>query len=209
MQLEFGINSLKRIVSVAKKIKSYLFFLRHVPICVKFKKVGIYTHIDKRYVSIVGAEYIEIGNGCNINANLRIEAISKYKDKCYRPTIIIEDNVYINQNFHCTCASSIIIGKGTSITANCGIFDIIHPYKDIYSNPRENEINTLPIRIGKNCLIGMNSVILPGVILGDHVVVGANSTVTSGIYPSNCVLCGSPAKMIKMFDSNSKEWISL
>lgn len=126
---------------------------------------------------------------------------------CYRPTIIIEDNVYINQNFHCT--SSIIIGKGTSITANCGIFDIIHPYKDILSNPRENEIKTSPIHIGENCLIGMNSIILPCVILGDHVVVGANSTVTSGTYPSNCVLCGSPAKMIKMFDGNSKEWISL
>lgn len=55
----------------------------------------------------------------------------------------------------------------------------------------------------------MNSVILPGVILGDHVVVGANSTVTSGTYPSNCVLCGSPAKIKKIFDNNSKEWISL
>lgn len=82
MRLEFGINNLRIIVNIAKKIKIYLFFLRHVPIWVRFKKVGIYTHIDKRYVSIVGAEYIEIGNGCNINANLRIEAISKYKDKC-------------------------------------------------------------------------------------------------------------------------------
>ena len=121
-------------------------------------------------------------------------------------SIVIENNVCINQNFHCTCASKITIGKGTSITANCGIFDINHPYKNIDINPRLSKIETKPIVIGDDCLIGMNSIILPGVELGNHVIVGANSTVLSGKYPSNCVLAGSPAKIIKLYNSKTKIW---
>ena len=64
----------------------------------------------------------------------------------FNPAIIIGDNVVINQNFHCTCANSIIIGDGTSITANCGVFDIIHPYDNITINPRDAEIKSVPIK---------------------------------------------------------------
>lgn len=192
-------------IKILKKTKCLLIYFLYVPHLKNFKHVGIYTRIDRRYISIVGAEHIQIGNHCSIGAHLRIEAISEYIGH-YNPTLIIEDNVVINQNFHCTCASFIKIGKGTSITANCGVFDIIHPYDNIYNNPREEEIQTCPIIIGENCLIGMNSVILPGVTFGNHVVVGANSTVKKGIYPSNCVLAGSPAKIVKIFDVQNNCW---
>ena len=69
-------------------------------------------------------------------------------------------------------------------------------------------IQTKPVIIGRDCIIGMNSVILPGTQLGNHCVVGANSTV-SGIFPDNCVIVGSPAKVVKQFDLNSKTWIKV
>lgn len=62
------------------------------------------------------------------------------------------------------------------------------------------------IKIGKNCLIGMNSVILPGAILGDHVIVGANSTLRAGFYPSYTVVAGSPACIVKRYDFKDKIW---
>ena len=67
---------------------------------------------------------------------------------------------------------------------------------------------TKPVHIGKDCLIGMNSVILPGTRLGNHCVVGANSTVC-GDYPDYCVIAGSPAKIIKKYDFDKKSWIKL
>lgn len=150
---------------------------------------------------------MEIGDNCLFGNNLRIEAITGWLDgNNFNPLIVIGDNVVINQNFHCTCASLIKIGEGTSVTANCGIFDIIHPYEDVDVNPREATIETKPIEIGKNCLIGMNSVILPGTRLGNHCVVGANSTV-SGIYPDNCVIVGSPARIVKKYDLKQNKWI--
>ena len=43
--------------------------------------------------------------------------------------------------------------------------------------------------------IGAESVVLPGVTIGDDVIIGANSTVTHDI-PANSVAVGSPARVI-------------
>ncbi|WP_035337069.1 acyltransferase [Dokdonia sp. PRO95] len=51
-------------------------------------------------------------------------------------------------------------------------------------------------RIGSNCIIGIKSIILPGVVLGNHVVVGAGAIVTKSV-PSNSVVVGNPARIIK------------
>lgn len=52
------------------------------------------------------------------------------------------------------------------------------------------------VKIGKRCWIGANTIILPGVIIGDNVVIGAGSVVTKDI-PSNVIAVGSPARIIK------------
>lgn len=51
-------------------------------------------------------------------------------------------------------------------------------------------------KIGKNCFIGMNSIILMGTSLGDNCIVGAGSVV-SGKFPDNVVIAGNPARIIK------------
>lgn len=50
--------------------------------------------------------------------------------------------------------------------------------------------------IGKNCVIGVRSIILPGVSIGDHCVVAAGAVVTKSS-PPNSVLAGNPARVIK------------
>lgn len=51
-------------------------------------------------------------------------------------------------------------------------------------------------RIGRNCFIGVRSLILPGVTIGDECCIGAGSVVTKDI-PSHSVAVGCPAKVIK------------
>lgn len=48
----------------------------------------------------------------------------------------------------------------------------------------------------KGCRIGTNSVILPGIIIGENATVGANSFVNTNI-PSNEIWVGSPAKKLR------------
>lgn len=51
-------------------------------------------------------------------------------------------------------------------------------------------------KIGKRCFIGMNSIILPGITIGDHAIVGAGAVVTKNV-PANTIVAGNPAKTIK------------
>jgi acetyltransferase-like isoleucine patch superfamily enzyme len=50
--------------------------------------------------------------------------------------------------------------------------------------------------IGKNSFIGGDTIILPGIRIGDNVVVGAGSVVTKDI-PDNCIVAGNPAQRIR------------
>lgn len=50
--------------------------------------------------------------------------------------------------------------------------------------------------IGRDCVIGINSIIMPGVHIGDEVIIGGGSVVTKDI-PSHSVAAGNPAKVIK------------
>ena len=55
---------------------------------------------------------------------------------------------------------------------------------------------SLNTTVGERCFIGINAIILPGVTIGDEVIVGAGSVVTKDV-PSNCIVAGNPAKVIR------------
>ena len=58
---------------------------------------------------------------------------------------------------------------------------------------------TKPIIIGNKVYIGEETLILPGVHIGDNVVIGARSVVTRDI-PDNSVAAGVPCRVIKTAD---------
>lgn len=86
----------------------------------------------------------------------------------------------------------IVIGKGTYIAPNVGLITSNHSISnlDLHDEPR-------PIVLGEKCWIGMNSVILPGVTLGDGTIVGAGSVVTKSFPEGNCVIVGNPARILR------------
>ena len=51
------------------------------------------------------------------------------------------------------------------------------------------------IKIGNNCFIGVESIILKNVTIGNNCIVGAGAIVTKSI-PDNCVVAGVPAKVV-------------
>jgi phenylacetic acid degradation protein len=61
--------------------------------------------------------------------------------------------------------------------------------------------------IGKNCLVGMNAVIMDNVKLGDESIVGALSFIkTDELVPSRSVVAGNPAKIIKQVSDEMLGW---
>lgn len=87
---------------------------------------------------------------------------------------------------------NITIDRGTYIAQNVGIITANHNLQNL---DRHEEAK--PVLIGEKCWIGMNSVILPGVILGPHTVVGAGSVVTKSFVDGYCIVAGNPAKIIR------------
>lgn len=62
-------------------------------------------------------------------------------------------------------------------------------------------------QIGKNCLVGMNAVIMDNVELGDECIVGALSFVKADEkIPSRSLLAGNPAKIIKQVSDEMIAW---
>lgn len=84
------------------------------------------------------------------------------------------------------------IGKGTYIGPNVGLITSNHDIENL-----DKHESPEAICLGKKCWIGMNSVILPGVILGDHTIVGAGAVVTKSFVEGHCVVAGNPAKKIR------------
>lgn len=128
-----------------------------------------------------------------------------------------KENIYIEPSFRCDYGKNIHVGEYFYANFNCVILDVaeviigdncmLAPNVAIYTathpiDPTERNSGVeyaKKIVIGDNCWIGGNSVICPGVTLGDNVVVGAGAVVTKS-FGDNVVIAGNPAKVIKTID---------
>lgn len=99
------------------------------------------------------------------------------------------------QNFD----GKIKIGLNTFIAPNVGIITANHNIYNLNEHNKSRDVN-----IGNNCWIGMNSTILPGVILGNNTIVGAGSVVTKSFEDGYCVIAGNPAKVVKKLINNQE-----
>lgn len=102
---------------------------------------------------------------------------------------------FLNTNSTLNCFNYIEIGKGCSISDNVSIQD-----SDNHNIDGNMLGSTAPIVIKDRVWIGKNVTILKGVTIGEGAVVGAGSVVTKDV-PSNSVVAGNPAKVIKEITS--------
>ena len=155
-----------------------------------------------------GAE-ISIGNGVRIKSSFLSNLVGLYS----RSIIVTrKSGAYIHIGNHVGLSGATIyarrgieIGDYTDVGGNVKILDNdFHPidYKTrnkltLQKHGGDSDmIPSRPIKIGKNCFLGVNSIILKGTEIGNNCVVGAGSVV-SGVFPSDCVIAGNPARIIK------------
>lgn len=108
--------------------------------------------------------------------------------------VFVGDNVRIDSGH----ADLIYVGDHAHITGGCRL--LCHQ-RDLRDYRVGDDAAKLPYRlgeihIGKGVMIGMESLIMPGVTIGDGAIVGAYSLVTKDI-PAWTIATGRPAKPIK------------
>jgi len=104
------------------------------------------------------------------------------------------NNVYCNFGVTMVDDTHIYVGDNTAFGPNVTVATAAHPL-DSAQRLQQLQYNK-PVHIGKNCWIGANVVILPGVSIGDNSVIGAGSVVTKDI-PSDVVAVGNPCRITK------------
>lgn len=120
-------------------------------------------------------ETVQIGNPDNIEFDID-ELANFWSVGCYYQAL----------------GAKLIIGKGTIIAPGVGLITANHDLNDLWK-----PVCGKDVVLGEYCWIGMNAVILPGVVLGDHTVVGAGAVVTKSFPEGYCILAGNPARKIK------------
>jgi acetyltransferase-like isoleucine patch superfamily enzyme len=108
--------------------------------------------------------------------------------------IIIGDNVSTNNNIFLCAANHIEIGEDTLIGQYVTIMD--HEAHGIEPNKRKELGEIGKVIIKKNVWIGNNVLILKNTEIGQNTIVAAGAVV-SGIFPSNVIIGGVPAKIIR------------
>ena len=112
----------------------------------------------------------------------------------YGENIEVGENFYVNYGVVILDVCKVTIGRNCLIAPQAGIYTACHPL-DEATRISGLELGK-PVTIGDNCWIGGSAVINPGVTLGDNVVVGSGAVVTKS-FPSNVVIAGNPARIIK------------
>jgi maltose O-acetyltransferase len=94
------------------------------------------------------------------------------------------------------CPSLIEIGDNVNLTRGAMILCTDVSQQQPYFRKYFKGNGTGKVRIGSRVFIGANSIILPGITIGDDVIIGALSVVTKDI-PSKSIVAGNPAKLIR------------
>lgn len=109
--------------------------------------------------------------------------------------ISIGDKTSISNDVCIRALNKIEIGKkcliGDRVTIYDSDFHEIDPH-----NRRRSPGKILPVKIGDNVWIGSQSMIMKGVTVGENSIIAAGSVVTKNV-PSNCIVGGNPARIIR------------
>ena len=131
------------------------------------------------------------------------------------PLAAVTGNVIIGKNCYIGPGAAIrgdwgeiILEDGVNVQENCTVH--MFPGKSIVLKESAHVGHGAVIHganLGRNCLIGMNSVIMDGAEIGDECIVGALSFVKADeIFPSRKLIVGNPARIVRDLTDEMIDW---
>ena len=164
---------------------------------------------------LIGMKKCEIGDSswfgrqCELIVNIKGADPIRNSSQITGHGLIIGNYVSCASRCRITCANEIIIGNHVLLAPDVFITDHNHGMKP----SRHEDYASQPLEINKvhikdNVWLGQRVVVLPGVTIGEFSIIGANSVVTHDIPPYS-IAVGSPARVVKQWSKERKEWVPL
>lgn len=168
-----------------------------------FGKLGSNVLISDK-ASIYNAKHIQLGS------DVRIDDFSILSAG--------EDGIEIGNNVHIACYVSLIgkskitIGDYAGISSKTAVYSSSDDYSgNFMTGPTVPEsmrkVDNRPVVIADYVIVGAQSVILPGVTIGEGSAIGALSMVTKNVSPWG-IYVGSPLKFIKSRSNKMLDFIN-
>ena len=149
-----------------------------------------------------------IREGCHINAFIDLSFLMDFIDPAHRdafsrdqylydPRIEIGREVQIGRFAFMSCTSSIVIERNVVLSERVFIGDNNHSFShsDVPIVQQPNKTGSAVV-IGQGSWIGVGAALLSGTRLGRNCVVGANSVCRGDEFPSHAVIGPEPAKVL-------------
>jgi acetyltransferase-like isoleucine patch superfamily enzyme len=158
--------------------------------------------------NIVIGDRVAIREGCHINAFKDLSFLRGYIEKQYQNDfedgqyiydgkITLEHTSQFGRFLFMSCTKSITVQDHVVFSERVFVGDnnhgFSHPNVPIIQQPNKRGE---PVVIGRGSWIGVGAAILAGARLGRNTVVGANSVVKSGDYPSHAVIAQPAATVL-------------
>ena len=121
----------------------------------------------------------------------------------YGKHIEVGDNFFAN--FGCTIldVAKVEIGDNVFFAPNVSIYTAGHP---LHPESRNSMYEyCVPVKIGSDCWLGGNVVVVPGVTIGDGCVIGAGSVVAQDIPPYSLAV-GNPCRVIRKITEEDRKF---
>ena len=201
---------------ISSKVGQYMSRVRGYAIFGK-KNVKVYSN-----VLIDNKKTIFADDNVTIYCNVRFQS-SEYSPIYLSKNVQIYDHSVIQSlGGGITIGKNVILGEYTTIQAQANVTiedDVLlaskiqiitnnHVYDDTKTPIKYQNNESKPVLIKMGAWIGINCTILSGVTIGRNSVVGAGSVVNKDV-PDYCVVAGSPARIIKRYNTFNGKWEGL
>ncbi len=143
------------------------------------------------YQKIILGDCVKIGSFSNLNTTSHFSKYGK--------GLKMGNNSAIGDFAHFGAAGGIEIGDDVIMGSYISFHSENHNFNDTTKLIREQGVTSKGIKLGNNIWVGAKVTFLDGCIVGDNCVVAAGAVV-NGIFPSNVVIGGVPAKILKQIE---------
>lgn len=149
------------------------------------------------------AKDLKMGNFCHFsfypNAQISFEKNIEIRNYCNiwvekNAQLHIKENFFMNNYCSINCLEKIEIGENTLFGEGVKLYDHNHQYHS--KGVEKQKFNTAPIKIGKNCWLGSNVIVLKGVNIGDNSIIGAGCVIHKDV-PANSIIINKQEQIIR------------